>query len=918
MNRLAISALVALAVAGCGRSTSEAALIAAARQHLEQGQAGAAAIEAKNALAGNPGSGAARLLLGQALLMNGDAAAASIELQKALGAGATDEQVVPHLARAMLQAGKGAELAERFAAKALSSADAAADLDTTMASAWAAQGRFDDARRSAQRALQAKPGYAPAKIVLARLALGSGDADAALRLLDEVLAADATHEAAGLLKGDILLRARNEPQAAVAIYRSVRDAHPRSVAGHTALANALIQQDRLAEAREEFGRLAKLAPGLPDTLYLEAQFAYADGSYAASYEILERMLVRLPDELRLLTLAATAQYQLRNYPLAISLYARALRAAPGHAMTRRLLAQTFLHAGQPEKAFETLRPIVEAANADAASLAMAGEAHLRAGNPKEAEAAFQRALKAAPGDTKTLTSLAMVQLAQGHVGAAAQLEAIARADTDVRADLALISERMRRNDLDAALQAVSRVQKKQPDAAFPDALRGRLLALAGNTAGAAAAFEQALSKDPKHFAAAAGLVEIDVAAGRAAPARKRLDALIEADPRNANARLARASLDARHGAADAAIVAQLTEAVKADPTHSRARLALIDRLLAAGDGQGATIAAQDAAAAMPNDAPVLDALGRAQIAAGEGERAVTTFRKLAAALPRSHWPHLRLADAHLALNDLPGATAALQQALKLQPDDPLAQRGLALVAAKGRRKPEALAIARALQTQAPKEPHGFALEGELEAGARNWAGAAAAYREALRRSESTDLAIKLHESLVAADRHPEADRLATEWLAAHAGDAVFRYHLGDVAVAAKDWARAERHYRAVLPLQPRHVAALNNIAWLMATQGKPGAVDMAERATALMPDRAPLLDTLSLAQEVENQMPEALRTQRRAVALDPKDPMLRLRLVRLMIKQGDKAGARAEIQPLVQLGSRFGAHAEVATLLQSL
>jgi cellulose synthase operon protein C len=70
--------------------------------------------------------------------------------------------------------------------------------------------------------------------------------------------------------------------------------------------------------------------------------------------------------------------------------------------------------------------------------------------------------------------------------------------------------------------------------------------------------------------------------------------------------------------------------------------------------------------------------------------------------------------------------------------------------------------------------------------------------------------------------------------------------------------------------------------------------------------------------EAENQLPKAIETQKRAISLAPKDPALNLRLAKLYIKSGDKAGARTELDALAKLGERFAGQAEVATLLKSL
>jgi predicted Zn-dependent protease len=144
------------------------------------------------------------------------------------------------------------------------------------------------------------------------------------------------------------------------------------------------------------------------------------------------------------------------------------------------------------------------------------------------------------------------------------------------------------------------------------------------------------------------------------------------------------------------------------------------------------------------------------------------------------------------------------------------------------------------------------------------------------------------------------------------------FYQGDIALSRKDFAAAESRYRNVLDLQPNNALALNNVAWMLASQGKPGGVALAEKANSLLPDRAPLLDTLALALEADNQLPKAIEAQGRAIRLEPGDSGLVLRLAKLYIKSGDKVRAKAELEALAKLGDKFSGQAEVATLMKSL
>jgi putative PEP-CTERM system TPR-repeat lipoprotein len=912
------AACLLLALSGCG-GKSEAESLASAQALLAKQDVNAAFIELKSALDKHPGSGSLRALLGATLLRSGDAAAAEIELRKALERGASDELVLPDLARALLAKGEPQRLVGQYSTTVLQAEEAQVDLQMSLATAQATLGDLDKARTFAANATKLRPTHAPAAVLMARLDAASGNADAALQQLDAVLGRDAGNEAAGLLKGEILLRVRKDPDAALQVLQAVLKSHPGSVPARATLGAILLQQGKGAEARAELKQLLKAAPKHVETQYLQAQVAFDDKNFKASRDIVEQLLGPMPNSVRLLLLAGASEFELQRYALADGMLSRALKVAPDLLVARHLLARSQLRSGQPEKAIEALQPVVKSNAPDATTLALLGEAYLDLGDSKQSEAAFQRALKVDAGDAGLKAALAQAQFARGDTGAAiAQLEALSKTDKGVQADLALISARLQLKDAAGALRAVDVLAKKLPDRAQAPLLRGRILQQQGDLSGATAAFELALSKEPGHFGAISSLADLDFRAGRHAQARKRFEDLVKAAPRNQAAKLALAQVDARLGTPPQAVAASYREAIRIDPLQAGPHITLVNYLQANGDAQGALAAAQEATALLPNDLSIMETLGQAQLSAGDGQRAVSTFKKLTALQPSRAQHLVRLSDAHLMSKDRSAAASALRQALELEPDNLLAQRGLTQLALRDGKTEDALNIARALQKRAPKEAAGFALEGEIQASLKNWAASASAYAGAMQRGANTELVMRLHHSLTAAGKTAEAERLASDWRKSNPGDAGFSFYLGERAFVAKNWAAAESHFRDVLALQPRNAAAMNNIAWLLVTRKQPGALAMAQQAGALMPDRAPFLDTLAMALEADNQLDKALETQKRAVRLDAKNPYLRLHLAQLLIKKGDKSGARDELDGLKALGAGFASQAEVAALLKSL
>ena len=910
-------ALALFAMAGCG-GRSEAELTASGKELMAKNDLPGAIIQFKSALQAAPDSADARLHLGKALLESGDPISALVELRKALELQVPEEQVLPPIARAMVMVGEETKLIAQYGNTRLKEAAAAADLATSLATAYLLRSDMDNANAAINRAMQAVPGYVPASVLDARLTAAQGDFDGALALLGQALAKQADDERGGILRGEVLWHGKKDQAGALESFKKVLASHPKAVGAHTSIITILTGQGKLAEAKTQFDQLKKSVPNHPDTLFFEAQFAFSNKDYKATREITDRLLKGMPDNPRVLELAGSADYRLKRYTEAEAFLARALKNAPGLLLSRQLLAQTYLRTNQPAKVIEVLQPLIEGKNPDGTSLALAGEAWLQLGDNKRSDAAFALAAKVAPNDARVRTAAAMAQMTRGNsAGAVEQLEAIAAEDKGPRADVALISAKLRQNDLAGALKAIDGLERKIPDRPVAYNLRGRVLLLKRDIPGAIKAFETALGKDPKYFPAVASMAAIELNAGKPEAARKRFEDLVEADPKNHQALLALAELGLRTGAPPDDVLKLLRSAVKANAGEPMPHLVLIGQLQSS-DPKAALTAARDATAALPNNLDIMEALGRAQVAADSAEAAVSTFTKLAALQPTNALHQVRLAEALLASKDAEAARRALRKALEIKPDLMLAKRALVSLALMEKRPQEARAIVRDLQKQDPKEPMGFALEGDVEASLKNWDAAVAAYRTAQRMSKTTDGAVRLHTALSASGKSAEADRLAADWMRDKPKDPAFRFYLGDASLAQNDLAVAEAHYRAVVEMQPRNALALNNVAWLMVRQGKPGAVAVAQQANEILPGRTPLMDTLALALAGDNQVPKAIEIQKAAIARNPAEPALKLTLAKLLIKSGDKTYARAELEDLAKLGDKFRQQAEVAALLKSL
>ena len=909
--------LVSILLAACGEKPD--AMLISAKNYLANNDQKAAVIQLKNALQINPDLSEARFLLGTALLDSGDAVGAELELRKALALKYPQDQLAPLLARAMLAQGQAKKVTDEFASTELSLNSAKASLQMSLATAYSMQGKAEASQAALKAALLAEPGYAPALIALARQKASKGEFDVALAMTEEVITKYPKSHEGWKLKGDILLHAKGQINDALAAFRKSVEIKPDYLEGSTAVITLLLQQGNLPDAAAQIGQLKKFSANHPQTKYLEAQLAFQKKDFNLARELAQQVLKVAPEYVPGLQLAGAVELQLKSNVQAEGYLSKAVQLAPDLALARRLLVISYLRSGQSAKALATLLPALNRKDVDSQLLTVAGEVYLQNGDVKKAEEYFSRAAKQDPKNTRNRTSLAVTHLMGGQVDSAfGELEDIAASDSGITADLALISAHLRRQEFDKALKTIDGLEKKQPDKPLAAQLRGTTLLAKRDVAGAKQSFERALTIDPTYFPAVASLAGLDIVDKKPDDAKKRFEAVLVKDPKNGQAMLALADIAARSGATKEEVAKLIGNAVAANSTEMAPRLLLIDLYLRKQDAKAALSAAQSAVVALPNSPEVLELLGRSQQAAGEFNQAVTTYHKLAAMMPSSPRPYLILADAQMAAKNKEAAGDNLRKGLEIKPDLVEAQRALIALNLDAKKFDEAMAVARTVQKQRPKEVVGYVLEGDIYAFQKNWDTAATAYRSGLKQVNSTELALKLHSALIASGKGSEADKLSSTWQKENPRDAAFLGYLGDGALMRKDYSSAEKIYMAMIKLQPDSAVAYNNLAWVTEKLNKDNALSYAEKANTLAPNQPAFLDTHAMLLSAKGDHLKAAELENKALALQPQNGTLKLNLAKIYIGGGKKDLAKKELLELEKLGDNFTAQAEVANLLKSL
>lgn len=918
IGKLAISTLAAaILMSACGGDDPKA-MLNSAKEYLAKNDNKAAIIQLKNALQKQPNLGEGRFLLGKALLEIGDATGAEVELRKAKDIGHDPEVTIPMLAKAVLAQGKTKRVIDEFGRTDLTSAAGKSELKTVLSMAYNAAGDHEPASKELSAALASDPGNPRALLYQARLKAGEKDYAGAEAIANQLVTKDGKYLEARKFLGDLQL-AQGNFDAALTEYRKALDAKATYLPAHVSIAGIYMRQGKLEEAGRQVAEMRKIAPQAPQTLFLDANLQFQKKDYNKARDALQQFHKVSKPNPTSLQLAGAVDFNLNSFASAEQNLIKALGAAPDLIIARRYLIGIYLRTGQGNKALEYLTPILDKINDDPNMLSLAGEVYIQQGDYKKAEEYYAKAAKLAPNDPNKQTRLALTHLAEGKSSEGFQeLESVSAKDSGTVADLALVSNYMRRGEHAKALKALDVVEKKRPDDPAVFNVHGQILVAKKDLAAARQYFEKALKIQPAYYPAAASLASLDVRENKIDDAKRRFEGILAADSKNVPAQLAMAALASRTGAKAPEVIAIVNKAVASSPNDLTARQALVDAYIQTNNPKQAVIAAQEALTALPDSPEIMDAFGRAQLAAGDYNQALQAFGKLSAAQPTSPLPYLRMAEVNVAAKRLDDAIKNLEQSLKVKPDYLDGQRALVAVYVNARKFKEASQTAREIQKQQPKSPIGYLLEGDVAMIQKLPADAVHPYRAGLAQAPTSELAIKLNTALTAAGNKAESDKFVASWLKDHPSDILFRNHLAEAAGVRQEWAVAVQHYRAILDLQPESPVALNNVAWAMWKNKDPKAIDYAQRANTLAPNQPPFMDTLATLLNAKGDVAGAKSLLTKAVELAPNRPDIRLNLVRVLVQSGAKNEAKPHLETLAKLGDKFGEHDEVIKMLQGL
>jgi Tfp pilus assembly protein PilF len=280
-----------------------------------------------------------------------------------------------------------------------------------------------------------------------------------------------------------------------------------------------------------------------------------------------------------------------------------------------------------------------------------------------------------------------------------------------------------------------------------------------------------------------------------------------------------------------------------------------------------------------------------------------------------HW--FGLGQAQLATGDASAARESFTRAVALRPEWLEANALAVRLALSQRDAGSARRLTDALIERAPQHPVTWLLAGQVAAAESRAEDASQAYARsyALRPSAVAalgDFGVRARAGLA------RPDQPLRNWLAREPRDLTARRALADYLLRSGRTGDAQREFEKLLEQRPNDLAALNNVAWLLAPFNIAKAEALARRAFAIAPDNGAVADTLGWVLVQAGKPAEGVEVLSGAVAALPDDRSVRYHYAAALHRTGETDRARSELARALDGGKDFKERRDAERLAKEL
>ncbi len=369
-----LSAVLMASLGACSRGSGDPAADAAAA--FAAGDYAAARVHVANALKDQPGDAALLMLQADIALAldDADTAVAALRQLVADGSGASDAR--DKLARAYLLQGNPKRALDMF----VDAQPAGALGEAARVGALLAQGRIEDGLANLDAALTQYPDAPDLLLLDGDRQLALGNADRASAIAEQAVRLAGNDANVQLFAGRVAM-SRGQLDRAEGFFNAALKLRANLAPALLALGSIAADKGDRKRAEGFFRQVDAAAPGNPVSAYYLAQFAFDAGQIDQAREILQAARADSGTMPAALALDGIIASRKELHEEAAQKLTRYFAQGGEDGRARLALAVSQLALGETALALATIRPLANAANANAAVLGLAAEVAERQGDP---------------------------------------------------------------------------------------------------------------------------------------------------------------------------------------------------------------------------------------------------------------------------------------------------------------------------------------------------------------------------------------------------------------------------------------------------------------------------------------------------------------------------------------------------------
>ena len=717
--------------------------------------------------------------------------------------------------------------------------------------------------------------------------------------------------------------AEKKYKEAVIEYRNAVQQDPLFGEARFKLAETYAQEKNVTGAYGEYIRAADLLPDDVQAQVKAARMLLLARQWDDAQARADRALALDPKNIDALIVKGNALAGLQNLDAAVDRIEEAIRLDPARTESYATLGAIELARGRREQAEGAFKKATEADPQSVPAWLALANFYWNTGQAAEVEQSLTKAISIDAKNVTAHRALAVFYIATRQPAKVeSHLKTVVANSTDGRDKLTLADYYIATNRKEEARPILENLAKTDAEQLFGAKIRLASLAIsAGNRAGGYQLIDEVLQTQPKNVDALIAKATMLLEDKKHDEALARVRDAVQADAKSATAQFALGRVHAARQEREPAIAAY-NEVLKINPQLNAARVELMRLYVAQNKPEEALQFAQEALKYQPNSAEIAFLQNRAMMLKGDTAGAAPRVQQLAQAFPKSSSAQTQVGQLAMMKGDLPGARRAYEQALAVNPGDVEALGGLALLDFRAKNPAAARARIDARVSADAKDPGLLLLAARVYATAGDTGASERMLRKVIEVDPAQLDAYGMLGRLYASQGRLDDARTEFERLAAMRPANAVGAHtvIALILQMQKKDAEARARYEKVLALDPRAAVAANNLAWIYAETGGnlDLALQLAQTAKSQLTDRPEVNDTLGWVYYKKGLATLAVSPFQQSIEKDPKNPMYHYHLGLAYTKTGDKDGARKALEQALQLNPKFEGAADAQRALAEI